>query len=307
MRICILGSAAGGGLPQWNCRCENCQAARTGSADVQPRTQSSVAIRCQNHAWFLLNASADIRQQIINCPALHPPPQSRRGTNIAGCVLTDAEIDHTSGLLQLREGCTPSIFSTSTVHRWLTQYFPVKTVLEHFANQPWNEIPLDKCYDLPLANGAPSGLTIQAFEVGRDVPRFVPESTSDADGSVIGLLVQDTTTGGILVYAPGVATISESLTRVAKDADCILFDGTFWTDDEPIRAGITQRTARQMGHIPISGPDGSLNWLANCSARHRIYIHINNTNPMLNNRSQERHHVLQQGIQIGMDGDIYDV
>ena len=307
MRICILGSAAGGGLPQWNCRCENCQAVRTGSQDVQPRTQSSVAIRSQNLAWFLLNASADIRQQIVRCPEFDPPPLCQRGTNIAGCVLTDAEIDHTSGLLQLREGCTLGIFSTPIVHRWLTQYFPVRTVLDHFAHRPWTEIPLDHCFELPLANGDPSGLIIQAFEVGRDVPRFVPENTSDAIGSVIGLHVQDTATGGVLVYAPGAALISESLTRVAEEADCILFDGTFWTDDEPIRAGITQRTARQMGHIPVSGPDGSLNWLANLSARHRAYVHINNTNPVLHNRSPERRHVIQQGVQIGMDGDVFDV
>ena len=307
MRIRILGAAAGGGLPQWNCRCANCQAIRDGSPHVRPRTQSSVAVSADGHLWYLLNASADVRQQVLACVDLQPRENVSRGTSIAGCVLTDAEIDHTSGLLQLREGCRFGVFSTPLVRRWLTDFLPLKTVLSGFAERPWTDLPLETWFELPLPNGSNSGLTIRAFETGRDVPRFVPEPAADAVGSVVGLQIQDNRTGGLLVYAPGVASLSEPLVKAAAAAQCILFDGTFWTDDEPIQQGIGSRTSRQMGHLPVSGPDGSLNWLATVTARHRVYIHINNTNPILNDRGPERRQVHQLGVRVAEDGDDFEV
>ncbi len=307
MRVRILGSAAGGGLPQWNCRCANCQAARADSPNVQPRTQSSVAVSADGCAWYLLNVSADVRQQIVRCPDLAPPTQALRGTRIAGCVLTDAEIDHTSGLLQLREGCTFGIFSTAFVHQCLTRYLPIETVLAGFADRPWTEIPLGDAIRLPLPDGDFSGLTIRAFETGRDAARYLPDQTGEAAGAVIGLQIEDFNTGGVLVYAPGLQQLTRSLAEAAQSADGILIDGTFWTDDEPVNMGIGHRTARQMGHIPVSGSEGSLGWLAGLPARHRVYIHMNNTNPMLNNIGPQRQQVTRHGVQVGMDGDVFEL
>ena len=307
MRIRILGSTAGGGLPQWNCRCANCQAVRANSPNVQPRTQSSVAVSADGCAWYLLNVSADVRQQIIRYPELAPPTQALRATSIAGCVLTDAEIDHTSGLLQLREGCTFGIFSTAFVHRCLTRYLPIETVLAGFADRPWTELPLGDTLKLPLPNGDFSGLKIHAFETGRDAPRYVPEQARDTVGAMIGLQIEDANTGGVLVYAPGVQQLARPLVEAAQSADCILIDGTFWTDDEPVNMGIGHRTARQMGHLPVFGSEGSLSWLAGLPARHRVYIHMNNTNPMLNNIGPEHQQVTKQGVRVGMDGDIFEL
>src|SRR5438477_10184746 len=143
MQISILGSAAGGGVPQWNCRCPNCGAARAGSPDVLPRTQSSVAVSADGRAWFLLNVSPDVRQQVLAFPELGPPEGQQRGTAIAGCVLTDAELDHTAGLLFLREGMRFSIYCTTTVRRWLNRYLPVEPILGSFSNPHWCDLPLD--------------------------------------------------------------------------------------------------------------------------------------------------------------------
>src|SRR5260221_2235327 len=216
MRIRILGSAAGGGLPQWNCRCPNCDAARRGSACVRPRTQSSVAVTADGRNWFLLNVSADVRAQLAASSDLWPPAGDRRGTAVAGCDLTDAEIDHTSGLLQLREGCVFGIFSTPLVRSWLNRYFPIGPILAPFADRTWTDLPLDSAFELPLADGAASGLWLRAFEVGRDVPRFVPESAADARGAVIGLAIEARARGGWLVYAPGVPAIGRSLRAAAE-------------------------------------------------------------------------------------------
>lgn len=306
MRICILGSAAGGGLPQWNCNCQNCADIRACSADVRPRTQSSVAVSADGESWFLLNVSADVRSQIGTASFLWPPSEMRRGTSIAGCVLTDAEIDHTSGLLQLREGCRIGIYSTPIVKRWLHDDLPIGSILADFADRPWTELKLDQWFELSLADGVASGLRVRSFEVGRDVPRFVREDPQQAIGSVVGLQIEDTN-GAKLVYAPGVASIGDALRSACEDAGCILIDGTFWTDDEPVRAKIKESTAMQMGHVPVSGEQGTLAWLAGLSVKHRLYVHINNTNPMLNERGPEHAEVVRRGVRIAMDGDVIDI
>lgn len=307
MRIRILGSAAGGGVPQWNCRCANCQSARAGDGVVRPRTQSSAAVTADGQHWFLLNVSADVRMQLAACADLWPPAGAPRGTTIAGCVLTDAEIDHASGLLQLREGCEFGIFSTPTVRRWLHQYLPIGPILAPFARRTWTDLSLDAVLELPLPGGEPSGLRVRAFELGRDTPRFVPENPADAIGSIIGLEIEDTLHGGKLVYAPGVPDIGESLRQAVQGADCLLLDGTFWTDDEPSRMGFSRSTATAMGHVPVSGAAGSLAWLAGLPVRHRVYVHINNTNPLLQERGPERREVEQSGVVVGEDGAVFDI
>ena len=307
MRIRILGSAAGGGVPQWNCRCVNCEAVRAGSPDVLPRTQSSVAVSADGCAWLLLNASPDIRQQILAYPELAPPDAASRGTAVAGCVLTDAELDHTTGLLLMREGCTFGIASTPLVRRWLNRYLPIERLLGHFAERPWTELALDEQVELPLPDGRVSGLRIRAFELGPHVPKFVPENSALVTGSVVGLDIEDVNSGGKLVYAPGVESLDGPLASAARDADCVLMDGTFWDDEEPIRTDISDRTATQMGHVPVSGPDGSLRWLAELPVRHRTYLHINNTNPMLRQSGPEHSLVNKHGVRVGADGDVFEL
>lgn len=321
MRIRILGSSAGGGVPQWNCRCANCAAARAGSPDVVPRTQSSLAISGDGKAWFLVNVSPDVRQQIMAFPELGPPitppPEitgssslSRaeaewrwimRSTAVAGCVLTDAEFDHTAGLLLLREQPL-RIFCTPTVHRWLGHDFPVEKMLAGFHDPTWTELPLDVSVELPLADDAPSGLKVHVFELDRHVPKYVSTDSGPAVGAGIGLHIKDVNTGGSLLYAPCLPVLNATLKDLATDSDCVMIDGTFWCDDEPLRLGIGGRSARAMGHLPVDGADGSLAWLGALDVRHRLYVHINNTNPMLNVRGPEHAQVRERGVQVAVDG-----
>lgn len=304
MQVRILGSAAGGGLPQWNCRCANCAAVRAGSPDIRPRTQSSLAVSTDGRAWFLLNVSPDVRQQLLACPALGPGEGTgERGTAIAGCVLTDAELDHTAGLLLLREGGRFTIHCTASVRRWLSRWLPIEPVLACFSNPTWRELLLDGPVELQLPSGEPCGLWVRAFEVDRHVPRFVREEPASAAGSVIGLQVEDARSGARLVYAPCVASLGDTMQEAVRGADAVLIDGTFWDDEEPIRCGIGSRTAREMGHLPVSGPLGSLGFLSGLEARHRGYIHINNTNPMLHERGPEHRLVTEAGVRVGADGD----
>jgi pyrroloquinoline quinone biosynthesis protein B len=308
MWVRVLGSAAGGGLPQWNCRCANCVAARDESArdkgaDVVRRTQSSLAISGDGRCWYLLNVSPDVRQQILDFPELAPPSDERRGTSLAGAVLTDAEIDHTTGLLLLREGCELPVYSTQRVRDWLTEHYPIRRILSHFAPRDWRTMELGESIELTSAAGVASGLSVCPFEVDRHVPRFVPAETGEAVGSVIGLEILDAQSGGKLVYAPCVASINDLLRRAAERADAVFVDGTFWDDDEPIRHAVGERTARQMGHLPASGPGGSLEWLESLGGKQRYYVHINNTNPMLRRSSAEHEAVTRAGIRVAEDGD----
>lgn len=298
MRIRILGSAAGGGVPQWNCRCRNCEAARAESGDVRPRTQSSIAVSADGQSWFLLNVSPDIHRQILAFPPLRPPPGRDRGQSIAGCVLTDAELDHTAGLLLLREGTSFSIYSTPLVRRWLNRHLPIEPLLAKFAGPRWIELSLDDPCHLR------DGLIVRAFEVEPHVPRFVDEA-SECRGSVVGLSILDPATGGKLVYAPCVGALAEPLLAMAAEADAVLLDGTFWSNDEPLQFG--GRTALEMGHVPVSGPDGSLAWLTELPTKRRVYVHINNTNPMLNERGPEYRLVTSRGVSVGQDGNTFEL
>lgn len=267
------------------------------------RSQSSLAVSGDGQSWFLLNVSPDVRGQMLDFPALGPPADQSRGTSLAGAVLTDAEIDHTTGLLLLREGCELPVYSTACVRDWLGEHYPIRRVLSAFAPRDWRELPLDESIELQTASGQSSGLSVRAFETDRHVPRFVPAGTGDATGSVVGLAIDDARSGGKLVYAPCVATIGGPLRSAADAAGAVLVDGTFWSDEEPIGLGIGERTARQMGHLPVSGPGGSLEWLATLDGKHRYYVHINNTNPMLRKSSEEHAAVVRAGVRVAEDGD----
>ena len=307
MIVQILGSGAGGGVPQWNCHCANCAAARQIDGRVIPRTQSSAAISADGDHWFLLNVSADVRAQINASENLWPPADQPRGTAIAGCLLTDAEIDHTSGLLQLREGCRFPIYSTALVRQWLEHDLPFVPVLQHFAPRDWTSFNPDAPTELKLPDGQPSGLEVTLLPVGEDVPRYVQKHDASQQGSIVALAIRNQESHQTVIYAPGVASLTNELRRAAESADMILIDGTFWSDDEPQKTGIRDTTARHMGHLPVSGPDGTLEWLARQPATHRIYVHINNTNPMLVEDGPERQQVNECGIHVAQDGDQFSV
>ncbi len=307
MRIRILGAAAGGGLPQWNCRCPNCLlarpgvSARSGAGSVSPRTQSSLAVSGDGASWFLLNVSPDIRQQFAAFPALYGAGDSPRGSAIAGCLLTDAEIDHTTGLLLLREGTAIPIYSTALVRDWLDRYYPILPILSSFVPRTWHALTLGQ----PTALDA--RLEVTAFPLDAHPPRFVTETPNDLAESVVGLIIRDQQSGGTMVYAPGVAKVTPALESAVAGADAIFLDGTFWTEDEMIRRGLSDRYAADMGHMPVSGESGSLAWFSGLGAAHKVYVHINNTNPMLDTSRAEYAEVTRKGVRIGEDGDEFEV
>lgn len=308
MKVRVLGAAAGGGLPQWNCRCPNCIAVRAGNPDIQARTQSSVAVSRDGRSWALLNISPDIHRQIASAPELLPAGPGVRGTPICGCILTDAEIDHISGLLLTREGGSFGVLSTPTVRRWLNRHFSVESTLSSFALRPWHDLTPREQVDLQRISEALSGLIVEAIDLDAHAPRYVAlEAGESPAGSVIALRIVEAATGKSLLYAPCVASVTPELALAAAGADLVLLDGTFWTDNELIRFGISDRSAREMGHLPVGGVGGSLEWMTVLTARHRVYVHINNTNPMLNRSSPEYHEVAGRGVLVGADGDTFDL
>jgi pyrroloquinoline quinone biosynthesis protein B len=285
----VLGSAAGGGSPQWNCGCPVCTAVRAGAAPV--RTQSSVAVSADRRRWFLINASPDVRTQIEAFPGLHP--RGDRTTPLAAVLLTDAELDHTLGLLLLREARDLRLYATPAVHKTLYDGSGVLRTLERYCPVEWRAV--DPGVDLPLAEG----LSCRAFDVPttkRD--RF---GTGAGPGRVVGYRL----TGGdgrTLVYLPGVQALTPALCAEIAGCDCLLIDGTCWADDELVRLGLAGKTSREMGHLPIDGPDGSLARLRSLGIGRTIFVHMNNTNPILLPDAPERRIVRDCGMEVAMDG-----
>jgi pyrroloquinoline quinone biosynthesis protein B len=293
MRVRVLGSAAGGGFPQWNCHCGTCEAARAG-VRAHPRTQSSLAIRGEDGPWFLVNASPDARQQLETLGAPHA--DGVRATPIAGVLLTDAEIDHTAGLLLLRESGTPvRVFGGAGVERALRQGYPVLEMLERYCGAEWQTLEPGRTW--PLEG---SSLAVESFDVGGDAPRYLNGSDIDLEAS--GFVFRDGASGGVVTYVPGLAHLDDDvLTRFAA-SDLVLVDGTFWRDDELAQLGISARSAREMGHVPLSGPGGTLEALAGLQRPRKALVHINNTNPILLEDSPEREAVLRAGVEVAYDG-----
>jgi pyrroloquinoline quinone biosynthesis protein B len=299
MRVHILGSGAGGGFPQWNCNCPNCAGLRAGQIKAQPRTQSSIAVSADGDHWVLFNASPDIRAQIESFPALQPA-RSVRDTAICAIVLVDAQIDHTTGLLMLREHTKPwDIYCTSAVRGDLTTGFPIFNILSHFRGLHWHEIKTDgSTFAIP----AVPGLELQAVPLRSEAPPYSPHRHNTVPGDNIGVRVRDHATGGILFYAPGLGQIDEELQGHMAEADCLLVDGTLWTNDEMVRGGISDKLGSEMGHLDQSGRGGILEHLRPLSRARKILIHINNTNPILDEDSPERRALEQAGIEVAFDG-----
>jgi len=289
----ILGSAAGGGFPQWNCRCETCEAARDGRR-AHTRTQSSLAIRGSEGPWFLVNASPDARQQL---EGLHDVASNglREGP-IAGVLLTDAEIDHTAGLLLLRESATPiRVYGGDGVRLALREGFPVLTMLERYCGLEWSTLRPGRPSELQ-----DSSLVVEPFHSGGDAPRYMDGSGIELGAS--GLQFQDRVDGSVATYVPGMARLDGEIRDRFAESDLVLVDGTFWTDDELPRLGYTQRSAHDMGHLPLSGTDGALEALRPLTRPRKVLVHINNTNPILLEDSAERAAVIEAGIEVGYDG-----
>jgi pyrroloquinoline quinone biosynthesis protein B len=284
VRVRVLGSAAGGGYPQWNCRCRVCEAARAGES--RPRTQSSLAIRGDDGPWFLVNASPDLRQQLemfdARVDGVRAPP-------VAGVLLTDAEIDHTAGLLLMRESATPiRVYGSAGVERALRDGYPVLEMLARYCGAEWHTLEPG-----PLHG---SSLEVEPFAAGGDAPRYLEGAELEASGLVF------TEHGGTVTYVPGLARVDDDVVGRLAASDLVLVDGTFWRDDELPRLGISDRSARDMGHVPLSGPGGTLEALAGLERPRKVLVHINNTNPILLEDSAEREEVVRAGIEVAYDG-----
>lgn len=300
MKIRILGSAAGGGFPQWNCNCRMCDGHRQGTINSRARTQSSIAVSRDGTDWLLFNASPDILTQLKACPELQPA-RGTRDTGIASVFLLDSQIDHTTGLLMLREHDQPlNLWCTEPVREDLSTGNPLFNVLSHYCSVQWNEITPGSTYtDIP---GTPD-ININVLPLTSNAPPYSPRRDKPGTGDTVGVLMTDKLSGKRVFYAPGLGEIETAVWDAMQAADIILVDGTMWTDTEMQTAGCSNKTARSMGHLPQSGPGGMLEWLEKLPDNTRkILIHINNTNPILDEDSDEFAELGRRGIEVAYDG-----
>ena len=298
MYVRVLGAGAGGGFPQWNCNCANCAGVRSGSLKATRRTQSSIAVSTDGRNWVLFNASPDIRTQLENFPESHPR-EGIRDTGIKAIVLIDSQIDHTTGLLMLRESTSPlEIYCSEMVRQDLTTGFPLFNMLEHYCGINHHPVPLDGSgFSIPGIDN----LTFRTHSLKSKAPPYSPHRHDPHDGDNIGVLIEDRQTGKKLYYAPGLGEIEPHVKAALIEADCVLVDGTFWQHDEMERAGISKKRALEMGHLPQSDQGGMMMELEGINAR-KILIHINNTNPILDETSAERQTLADAGIEVAHDG-----
>jgi pyrroloquinoline quinone biosynthesis protein B len=306
VRVVILGAGAGGGFPQWNSNAPACRRARAGDPAAPPRTQASVAVSADGRSWFLLNASPDLRLQIERSPFLWPQ-EGLRSTPIAGVIPIDGNVDSIAGLLHLREREPFRLFATRHVLSIL-EANPIFEVLARdvVARIP---VPLEARLPLPLKDGTESGLFLTLFAVPGKVPLYLErpgEAPPIVEGEeTVGALIDD---GRHRVFfVPACAVITSALKERLRGADLLLFDGTLWRDDEMIRAGIGTKTGRRMGHVSVGEPDGPLAQFADVPIRQRVFVHINNSNPILLADSDERAVVEAAGWRVGEDGMSFDL
>ncbi len=309
MRVKILGSAAGGAFPQWNCACPNCRALRAGTFHGKPRSQAQIAISADTHTWFLVGASPDLRAQIEASPELHPR-EGLRQSPIAGALLANADIDHVLGLLLMRELQPLRVHATESIRRILCEDNSMFAMLQRIPVQfTWTSFAPGTTFSLLTAVGQETKLRCRALSLGTHYPAYVSplrQSELTLGEASLGLIV-DSPSGKRLVYMPAVPQIDDALLKEFDSADVLLFDGTFWSDDELIRIQGSGQTALQMGHVPVSSAEGSLSKLAGVRGPRKIYIHINNTNPMLNEAGPEYRQVREAGWEIAEDGWQFDL
>jgi len=309
MRIKILGSAAGGGFPQWNCNCRHCASSRARTFKGKSRTQTQVAVSNDDRTWFLLNTSPDLRLQIEATPTLHPR-NAGRDSPIVGVLLTSGDIDQIAGLLSLRELQPFRVYCTPSIRRILQEDNSVFAMLNRVPSQvSWTEISADGSFPLLTMAGNDSGICCTAFSLGSRYPAYVSRERTASlkpEEALLGLMVESSS-GGRFAYMPAVPALNDSLLQRLEAADLVLFDGTFWSDDELIRVQGSGSTAREMGHIPVSGAGGSLRRLAGLQRPRKVFVHVNNTNPMLDESGPEYAEVRAAGWEVAEDGWSFDL
>jgi pyrroloquinoline quinone biosynthesis protein B len=299
MFVHVLGSGAGGGFPQWNCNCANCKGVREGTIKTSPRTQSSIAVSANGSDWILFNTSPDIKKQLDDFPALQPAREVR-DTAITAIVITDAQIDHVTGMLTLREHNKPwEVYTTKAVYEDLTTGFPVFNILGHFRGINHHEIATDQSsFTIPTAEG----LVFTAVPLKSEAPPYSPHRHNTVPGDNVGIRIEDTRTGKNLFYAPGLGVAEPHVLEYMENADTVLVDGTVWTDDEMSNEGISDKRAQEMGHLDQSSEGGIMSLLNAMQKPRKILIHINNTNPILNEESEQRQILNKAGIEVAYDG-----
>jgi len=298
MKIRVLGSGAGGGFPQWNCNCHNCHRLRHNAMNGKARTQSSIAVSSDNLNWLLFNASPDIRAQLEAFPAIQPK-EGVRDTGITAILLIDSQIDHTTGLLMLREGKPLEIYCTDMVRQDLTTGFPLFTMLKDYCTVNHHPIACDgSSFTIPGIDD----IRIYASALKSKAPPYSPHRHDPHDGDNIGVIIEQISTGKKLFYSPGLGEIEEHVMTAMQTVDCLMVDGTFWTDDEMCTQQISHKKAREIGHLPQSGSGGMIEVLNGVEKARKILIHINNTNPILDEDSPQRKILDAANIEVAFDG-----
>jgi pyrroloquinoline quinone biosynthesis protein B len=303
LRVVVLGAAAGGGVPQWNCGCPVCRMARTEHPELQS-TQASIAISADGDHWFLVNASPDLRQQLIATPQLHPAAGKLRHSPIAGVILTNGEIDAVAGLLSMREGWPFTIYA----HRRVLSILQTNSIFNVLSekNVRRQPIEMDQAFEPALPDGSPSGIEILPFAVAGKGAWYLEGKAHPAgetgDGDTLGLRILDKASGKHFYFLAACANVTDELRSRLNGASAIFFDGTVWRDDELIVAGLGNKTGQGMGHIAMSGANGAIESLAGLDIDRKMFLHINNSNPVLLHDSAERKAAERAGWQIPADG-----
>jgi pyrroloquinoline quinone biosynthesis protein B len=303
LRVVVLGAAAGGGVPQWNCGCPVCRAARTDHPELVS-TQASIAVSADDEHWFLINASPDLRQQLIATPQLHPKAGSLRHSPITGVVLTNGEVDAVAGLLSMREGSPFTIYAHAKVLAILKANSIFNVLGEH--NVRREPIEVDRPFEPALPDGSPSGIEILPFAVAGKGAWYLEGKAhpggSDGTGDTLGLRIEDRSTGKYLYFLAACAEATDALKARLSGAPLVFFDGTVWRDDEMMAAGLGSKTGLAMGHIAMSGNQGAIQSLGGLGIDRKIFLHINNSNPALLPGSEQRKIAEGAGWQIPADG-----
>ena len=306
--IRVLGAAAGGGFPQWNCGCVNCTAARAGGANVRARTQESVAVSADGDAWLLLNCSPEVRAQIESFPPLHP--RAPRHSPICGVVLTNGDLDHCLGLLSLRESQPLRVYTSAAIRDGFMQDNAFARTLQRFEGQLRWVVLEPGVWSPVLRAGTPTGLSLQAVPVPGKLPIHLEGRRAASAEDNLGVLVRDARSQRVLAYFPGVGGYRPEIFSALEQSDACFFDGTFWSSDELGQAvpapadsdAPSHKRAEDMAHWPVGGRDGSLHALAALTRPRRVLIHVNNTNPLLREDSPEHAQLRAAGVELAFDG-----
>jgi pyrroloquinoline quinone biosynthesis protein B len=296
IKIIILGAAAGGGVPQWNCGCANCRDARNGRPDLGAN-QASAAISADGENWFLINASPDIRQQIVNTPALHPKAGELRHSPIAGVILTNGEIDAITGLLTLREGSPFTLYAHDRVLSILGANSIFNALKPGIVTR--TPLALDTAFTPTLPGGSPSGMEILPFAAPGKTALFLEDQEENDPGDTIGLKITDSSTGRSVVFQPACARLTDDVLALIEGADAVFFDGTLWRDDELQAQGLGQKTGQRMGHMSMQDVIPAL---SEARIGRKFFFHINNSNPALRSDSDERRTIEAAGWTIPAEG-----